>query len=401
MVPTRALTHFTICILLYATSFLCIVAYKESAVCDDSSGGCRAHDKSGLSKADDISQVPERRNNLILRHKQVILQHAGSPVAQGVGLYSNQVRTELLKLYFVILYNTGYPMTSPWSKGIKQPKSPTAGIDKKYLTLFAKQYRESVFFAHVFPSHSSVDEDDLDEPPVPMSSECTTARASYETAALLNTIVRKHHMTRTVEVGFACGISAASIATAHHTLATQPAKHDRKMGKTGRHYAIDPAAGDATHELQRTAYKGAGQRLIRTLGLEEYFHLLPVPSHQGLSTLLSDHGAASFQMVFIDGMHLFDFVIMEMYYADKLLSVGGFLVFDDVQMPGVQEAVLFVLQNRHYAVVNCFDVEKRITILRKTQQDDRECVTALALVWVECMCVQCASILGAFVHSRW
>eukprot|EP00041_Stephanoeca_diplocostata_P015294 m.291746 g.291746 ORF g.291746 m.291746 type:complete len:129 (-) comp19984_c0_seq7:293-679(-) len=90
-----------------------------------------------------------------------------------------------------------------------------------------------------------------------------------------------------------------------------------------------------------------------------------------------------------------------MYYADKLLSVGGFLVFDDVQMPGVQEAVLFVLQNRHYAVVNCFDVEKRITILRKTQQDDRECVTALALVWVECMCVQCASILGAFVHSRW
>eukprot|EP00041_Stephanoeca_diplocostata_P015292 m.291706 g.291706 ORF g.291706 m.291706 type:complete len:79 (-) comp19984_c0_seq2:942-1178(-) len=38
----------------------------------------------------------------------------------------------------------------------------------------------------------------------------------------------------------------------------------------------------------------------RSLGREscsqEYFHLLPVPSHQGLSTLLSDHGAASFQV---------------------------------------------------------------------------------------------------------
>ena len=62
-----------------------------------------------------------------------------------------------------------------------------------------------------------------------------------------------------MEVGFACGISAASVATAHQTVATdKTGKHSPKKGINGRHYAIDPAAGDATHDLQRTAYKGPG-----------------------------------------------------------------------------------------------------------------------------------------------
>lgn len=41
------------------------------------------------------------------------------------------------------------------NEGIKATKSPTTGIAKKYLDHFAKMYRESAFFAHVFPSYSS------------------------------------------------------------------------------------------------------------------------------------------------------------------------------------------------------------------------------------------------------
>ena len=34
---------------------------------------------------------------------------------------------------------------------------------------------------------------------------------------------------------------------------------------------------------------------------------------------------------FLDGQHTFDYVLVDFFYVDKILSVGGIIVFDDLQ----------------------------------------------------------------------
>ena len=55
--------------------------------------------------------------------------------------------------------------------------------------------------------------------------------------------------------------------------------------------------------------------------------------------------------VLINSRHLFDETLVEFYYADKLLPVGGIVAFDDIWMPSIRSVTNFVLRNRRYEVV--------------------------------------------------
>ncbi|CNI52817.1 Uncharacterised protein [Mycobacterium tuberculosis] len=48
---------------------------------------------------------------------------------------------------------------------------------------------------------------------------------------------------------------------------------------------------------------------------------------------------AQFDLVFIDGWHTFDQTLVDMYFANRLIKVGGYMLIDDASWPSVSKAI--------------------------------------------------------------
>lgn len=146
----------------------------------------------------------------------------------------------------------------------------------------------------------------------------------------LYSLVRHYRPSVTIEVGMANGTSTLFLAAAH-----------RDNGPDGRHIAIDP--------FQHTDWHGIGVGLIRRAGLADRVRLIERPSHQALPLLEMEGVRAG--LIFIDGSHLFDYVMADFLAADRILETGGLMALDDVDWPAVDGVIRYVLANRHYEVV--------------------------------------------------
>lgn len=90
-------------------------------------------------------------------------------------------------------------------------------------------------------------------------------------------------------------------------------------------------------------------------------------SFSALPKLLSDD--LSFDYAFIDGSHMFDETLIEFFFIDKLLKIGGVIVMDDRPWPMVGAVISFIQSNYvHYEVD---DRHPRLTFLLKKGDDDR------------------------------
>src|SRR5262245_36459880 len=116
------------------------------------------------------------------------------------------------------------------------------------------------------------------------------------------------------------GLSTLFITAAH-----------RDNGPDGRHIAIDP--------YQHSDWRGVGMGLIRQAGLSDRVRLIEEPSHQALP-LLEREGARA-GLIFIDGAHLFDYVMADFLVSDWLLDAGGVIAFDDSDCPGVHGVIRY------------------------------------------------------------
>src|SRR6185312_3139045 len=108
----------------------------------------------------------------------------------------------------------------------------------------------------------------------------------------------------------------------------------------GRHIAIDP--------FQRTEWGGAGLALLEKAGVKSRAELIELPSHQALPDLERRGIRPGF--AFIDGSHLFDYVMADFLCIDRLLPTGGVVAFDDSDWPAVIAVLRYVLTNRHYEI---------------------------------------------------
>ncbi len=149
-----------------------------------------------------------------------------------------------------------------------------------------------------------------------------------EEGDFLYSIVRHVRPQRTIEVGLANGLSAVFIAQA------------LRDNGTGRHTAIDP--------FQNTDWQGAGMALVSAAGLSNLVDLVELPSHQALPDL--ERAGVRVEFVFVDGSHLFDYVLTDFLCIDRLLTVGGLIAFDDSDWPAVTQVIRYALSNRHYEV---------------------------------------------------
>lgn len=187
-----------------------------------------------------------------------------------------------------------------------------------------------------------------------IASKPSNAPVEEETAALLAGLTRELGATRTIETGMAAGHSAVAIASVH-----------AQRGE-GRHTCVDP--------YQTTQWQSAALELCEKAGVSEFVELIEEPSELALPALAA--GGQAFDLAFVDGLHLFDHILLDFFYCDRMLETGGIIVFHDTWMPAVQKAVGYVLANRAYERADGrtaqLDKETNVAVIRKLGADGRD-----------------------------
>jgi predicted O-methyltransferase YrrM len=147
----------------------------------------------------------------------------------------------------------------------------------------------------------------------------------------LQTLIRSRKPKTSLEVGLAFGVSALFICEA--------------LKESGGHSHI------VIDAFQRTQWHGIGLNNLKVAGFGELVRFIEAYSHLALPQLEAEGTTVDF--AFIDGWHTFDHALADFFHIDRILNVGGVVVFDDVFFPGVHQACRFVATNRAYRVMGC------------------------------------------------
>jgi predicted O-methyltransferase YrrM len=159
------------------------------------------------------------------------------------------------------------------------------------------------------------------------------SHTSPEQCRFLQSIIEKIKPSATLEIGLAYGISSLAILQALDVL-----------GKPFNHILIDPFQSD---------WKDIGLLNIEKAGFTKNTSFYRELSDQVLPRLLQE--GRSIQFAYIDSTKVFDVLMVDAYFINKLLDVNGVLVLDDCTFPGIR------LLARFLAVHPCFRVYDAIT----------------------------------------
>ena len=165
------------------------------------------------------------------------------------------------------------------------------------------------------------------------------------------TQVKNLGATKTLEIGCANGMSTLYIAQALRDLG----------GSDRMHTAIDP--------FQTTQWRDVGQLNIKRAGLSELVEIIRRPSYLAMPELVAANPAA-FDFILIDGMHLFDYTLVDLFYATMLVKQDGIICLDDIRHDGVKKAHEYILAN--YPHLQLIDTPgSTLAIYRKIADDTR------------------------------
>lgn len=127
---------------------------------------------------------------------------------------------------------------------------------------------------------------------------------------VLQHLLRSGAYSRIIEVGCAYGISALALLSAAEAV------------PGGVYHLIDP--------YQAEYWGNIGLENIRRAGFADRVTFHDLPSEIALPRLLD--AGETIDFAFIDGNHTFDHVLVDFFFVNKMLQVGGMVVFDDAQM---------------------------------------------------------------------
>lgn len=153
-----------------------------------------------------------------------------------------------------------------------------------------------------------------------------------EECELLHSVLSKSDARRTLEVGCANGISAMTIC-------------DAIAGREGaRHTAVD--------NTQSTHWKGVGRANVARCGFD-FFDVVEEDSAYALPRMAAADERLDFAL--IDGWHSFDHALMDFFYINRMLRVGGLVAFDDASARSVNKVVRYVAAYPAYRVETVLD----------------------------------------------
>ena len=148
-----------------------------------------------------------------------------------------------------------------------------------------------------------------------------------EFANSLYALVRREQPQVVVEVGLAHGATALAIATA------------LAENGSGRLVSIDP--------FQHTDWQGVAIAALERSGLAHVHSLIEEPDWIALPQLAEKLGR-SCDLAYVDGLHSYEYVLLDFFYIDRLLKIGGVIGFNDCVWPTVIPTLRFVERHRHY-----------------------------------------------------
>ena len=151
-----------------------------------------------------------------------------------------------------------------------------------------------------------------------------TTRISPEEGMWIYELCRKVKPIRTLEIGIAYGFSTMYFLAAI------------KANGMGSHVAMDP--------LEITYWHGIGLKKVQEMGMDRSFRFIQEKSFLELPGLARE--GLHFEVIFIDGNHRFDDVLLDFTLSDYVCAKGGYIILDDLWMPSIRKAVSFIESNR-------------------------------------------------------
>jgi predicted O-methyltransferase YrrM len=152
---------------------------------------------------------------------------------------------------------------------------------------------------------------------------------SREEGEFLAKIIRDVKPRTSVEIGLGYGVSTLYICDALVA-----------NGLPARHIVMDP--------FQSTRYRSIGLRNITQAGYSRLIEFHEEPSEFQLPRLNAEGLSVEFALV--DGWHSFDQVMVEFYYINRLLRVGGVVAFDDANRRNINRVIRHALTYPAYEV---------------------------------------------------
>jgi len=183
---------------------------------------------------------------------------------------------------------------------------------------------------------------------------------SADEGRMLSNLIAQRKPKVSLEVGLAFGIYTLFICEALKQSTPNP-----------QHIVIDPAQNAPAY------WHGVGLANLERAGYRGFVEFIEKPSQIALPELVSAGRKIDFG--FIDGEHTFDHVLVDFFFIDQLLNVGGIVVLDDAGWRSIRTVALFVGSNRSYKVVAHVgsDSDPKSKLSRdaspETLQSDKKC----------------------------
>lgn len=172
---------------------------------------------------------------------------------------------------------------------------------------------------------------------VPLHSSIHTDEVEF-----ISKMIKDHNLSRAVEVGCAMGISSLTIA-------------ESIAGTNGAfHHIIDP--------FQQSQWNNIGVNNLKKAGFQN-FQLIEDYSEFALPRMVKEGVKVNFG--FIDGWHTFDHTLLDFFYINRMLEIGGIIIIDDVHMPAVNRAARYIYNYPAYQYAGKVQY-KETTSKRKT-----------------------------------
>ncbi len=154
------------------------------------------------------------------------------------------------------------------------------------------------------------------------------SETSREQCEFIQGIINKYSLSSTIEIGFAYGLSALAIMEA-------------VSGKGIRHVVID--------KFEISDWKGYGLALVEKAGYLSQLEFHEDYCYNVLPSLLKD--GRKFDFAYIDSTKQFDWLLVNFFYLDKMLSIGGIIVFDDTDFPGIRKLLRLIAGYPSYRII--------------------------------------------------